>query len=369
LGDVLNLIFRIILTVIGFSIIIYTIRVATGQFVLPRSAPDRLTRFVFRRIRGLFSLIMLARRANSYEQRDAIPAFYAPIALLTLPAAWLICIGGGYTLIYRAWFVDGWQEAFNLSGSSLLTLGIQSNANTLAHVFMFAEAAMGLILVALLIAYLPTMYSAFSKRESQVALLEVRAGSPPSAAEMIQRFQRLGRLDRMIDVWLAWEPWFAELEETHTSLAALSFFRSPSPDRSWITAAGAVLDAASFRASTLDLPREIPAETCIRAGYLALRKISDFFRIVHDPNPKPTDPISITRQEWDEVVDQFTSLGIPVQADRDQAWRDFAGWRVNYDTVLLAIAALTMAPYAPWSSDRSFLRIRSRKRSFRGGNM
>ncbi len=156
------------------------------------------------------------------------------------------------------------------------------------------------------------------------------------------------------------------MDETHTSLAALSFFRSPQPNRSWVTAAGAVLDAAALQASTLDLPRDVNAEVCIRAGYVALRHIADFFGIRYDPNPSPTDPISVTRAEYDEVYDTLKAEGIALKLDRDQAWRDFAGWRVNYDTVLLAMAGLTMAPYAQWSSDRSFLGRRGQQVQVKG---
>jgi hypothetical protein len=163
----------------------------------------------------------------------------------------------------------------------------------------------------------------------------------------------LERIDRMTEVWTRWEDWFVGLEESHTSIPVLVFFRSPQPDHSWITAAGAVLDGASLMASTVDAPRDVEAEFCIRAGYLALRRIADFFRIPYDPDPKPDDPISITRDEYDEACRQLGEAGVPLKPDRDQTWRDFAGWRVNYDTVLVALAGLTAAPYAPWSSDRS----------------
>jgi hypothetical protein len=117
-----------------------------------------------------------------------------------------------------------------------------------------------------------------------------------------------------------------------------------------------VLDAASFTVSTLDRPAGPDPQLCIRAGYLALRRIAAGFNIAFDPDPAPDAPISVTRGEYDQVYDRLAELGLPLKADRDQAWRDFAGWRVNYDTVLLALAGLTMAPYAPWSSDRSSYR-------------
>jgi hypothetical protein len=187
--------------------------------------------------------------------------------------------------------------------------------------------------------------------------LEVRAGSPPSAIEMILRYHRIHGLDRLNVLWVQWEQWFADIEESHTSLAALVFFRSPQPDHSWVTAAGAVLDAAALLRSTIDVPRDAQADLCLRAGYLALRRIADFFQIPYNANPRPTDPISLNRAEFEAAYDELARNGVPLIADRDQAWRDFSGWRVNYDAVLLLLAALTMAPYAPWSSDRSLLPV------------
>jgi hypothetical protein len=258
----------------------------------------------------------------------------------------------GYMFMFWAAGVLSWYNAFWLSGSSLLTLGFAPVENLLQMVLAFTEATIGLGLVALLIAYLPTMYNAFSKREAMVTMLEVRAGSPPSAVTMIERFNRIHNLEYLRDLWILWEVWFTELEETHTTFLPLVFFRSPRGDLSWITAAGAVLDAAALATSTLDIPPEPRADLCIRAGYLALRSIADFFDISYNADPTSTDPISITRQEFDEVCNRLAGQGIPLKPDRGQAWRDFAGWRVNYDAVLLALASLLMAPYAPWSSDR-----------------
>jgi hypothetical protein len=176
---------------------------------------------------------------------------------------------------------------------------------------------------------------------------------------MILRYNRLHGLDRLSNVWPDWELWFTELEESHTSLAALVFFRSPKPDRSWVTAAGAILDAAALTNAALDIPHDLRADLTIRAGFLALRSIADFFAVKYNPNPKPTDPISVTRAEFDAAYEQMAAAGVPLKPDREQAWRDFAGWRVNYDRVLVALAFITMAPYAPWSSDRTLEGVKS----------
>jgi hypothetical protein len=205
----------------------------------------------------------------------------------------------------------------------------------------------------MVITYLPTIYGAWSRREQAVALLEVRAGSPPSAWEMIIRIHRIRGLDRMDEIWPSWETWFIDLEESHTSLASLGFFRSPQPQRSWVTAAGVILDVAALLSSAVDVPRDPQRQLALRAGYIALRRIAALFRLPFNPNPAPTDPISIAPEEFFAVYDELAAAGVPMRPDREQAWRDFAGWRVNYDAVLLQLATLTMAPYAPWISDRS----------------
>jgi hypothetical protein len=332
----------------GLGLIGAVLTSAIRTFVLPRSARDRVTQTVFRLMRLAFR--PFTHSGRSYAERDAALALFAPVSLLVLPGVWLAVAGAGYAGLYWALGVAP-AEAALLSGSSLFTLGFRQPASPLLLLLVFSEAAIGLLLVALLIAYLPTMYAAFSRRETAVTMLEVRAGTPPSAVELIARYHRLQRFDHLHELWEQWEQWFAELDESHTSLTALVFFRSPRPDQSWVTAAGAVLDAAALTAAALDIPRDAQTDLCLRAGYLALRHIADFFGVRYPAAPRADDPISVTRAEFDAACETLRAGGVPLKADRDRAWRDFAGWRVNYDPVLLALARLTTAPAAPWVSD------------------
>jgi hypothetical protein len=344
----------------GAYLVVYTILSGIRIFVLPRPARVLIFRLVFVNLRRLFDVFAL--RTSSYEARDRAMAMYAPIALFFMPIVLMGLVLVGFMAIYWALSPLSIVESFKLSGSALFTLGSFTNDAPLLMVFEFSEALLGMILVALLIAYLPTIYSAFTRRETQVQLLEVRAGTPPSPWELIARSYRTGELNDLREFWHDWHVWFAEVEETHTSLAALAFFRSPRPQLSWVTAAGVVLDAASLMLSTVDVPHQPRAAFCIRSGYLALRQIATFFQVTYDPNPNPGDPISIDRDEFEAACAYLSQTGVPLVADRDQAWRDFRGWRVNYDTVLIALATLTMAPYAPWSSDRSVAGLPTRSR-------
>jgi hypothetical protein len=346
------IIIKFLVTLCSTYLIGYTLFSAIETLVLPRSLPNRISWAVSSFTRVVFNILL--KTQHTYPARDRLMAFYAPINLLLLPPTWLLLILIGYSGIYWMLGVHSWYEAIQLSGSSLLTLGYAPPVNWPQTIIEFSQAAIGLLLVALLISYLPTIYSAFSRRENAVTLLEVRAGNPPTALEMIARFHRIHGLDRLSEQWKTWESWFADIDESHTSLPILAFFRSPQPEHSWIIAAGAVLDAASLTLSALDIPYDASAALCIRGGYLALRHITQVFNIPTPTDPRfPDQPISVSRMEFDSVLNQLASQGVPIRSDSDQAWRDFAGWRVNYDHSLIALAKLTMAPQAPWTGDRT----------------
>jgi hypothetical protein len=336
---------------IGVVAVIVVLDAAIRTFVVPRGTVVSFTFFVFRGVRSI--LQVFARPSRGYEARDRVMALYAPIALLALPAMSLLVVFVAFACIFAGLEHHGWRDAFETSGSSVMTLGFVRPPDLPSVFVAFIEAAIGLGILALLIAYLPTIYGAFSRREVQVTDLSVRAGTPPTPAEMLIRAHLTGFLYDMDRFWEAWMNWFTEVGETHTSLGALPFFRSPNAHRSWVTAAGTVLDAAAIRQSSLDIPWTASAPLCIRSGYLALREIAAFFGFDYEHDPEPDDSISIARSEYDELFDRLEQAGLPMKADREQAWRDFAGWRVNYDQVLHALAAFTMSPYAPWVSDRS----------------
>jgi hypothetical protein len=338
---------------LGAFLVVFTLNAAIRTFVLPRGDNVWLTRVIFQNMWTLFRFRI--RWTKTEEAREGILAMYTPITLLATPVIWLTLVEFGFMGMFWAVGVRPWYAAFIMSGSSLLTLGFAPVTTLAQTILAFFDAIVGLILIALLIAYLPTMYAAFSRRESLVAKLEIYAGTPPTAVEIIARMHRINGLEYLKELYILWETWFAEIEEAQTTFGPLNFFRSPQPHRSWVTAAGAVLDSASFVLSALDVPREPRAALCIRAGYLALRHIAGFFGFDYDANPQFGDPISISREEFDAACEQLESQGLILKANRDQAYKDFAGWRVNYDSVLLAIGAITNAPYAPWSTDRAIL--------------
>jgi hypothetical protein len=336
----------------GAVVVLAVLASAVKTVVMPRAEPAILTRWVFVVIRKPFDLRL--RRITDWNEVDRVMARYAPFSLVALPGVWVASLVLGFVPIYWASGLS-WHDALIQSGSSALTLGFATDPRNAALVATFVEATLGLGLAALLISFLPSIYGQFSRREVLVSQLDTWAGTPPTPLALFRRAHAIGWMEQLDDFWAEWERWFAEIEESHTSFQALPFVRSPRPERSWITAAGAVLDGAALRASTLDLPPSWRAQLCLRSGYLALRAIAESCDIPTPAHPAPDDPISVTRQEYDAVVDEMVALGIAVQPDRDQSWRDFAGWRVNYDEALIALCGLVVAPVAPWSSDRSLV--------------
>lgn len=344
------IVLRVLLFAAGAALVLLMIRSMVRTFLVPRALQAHLSRAVFVIVRRVFRL--RASERHGYAMRDRVMALYAPVALLALLVVWVTLLIAGYSAMFFALGEVSPYEAFTLAGSSMLTLGFARPPDDAGVFLSFTAAGVGLVLLALFITYLPSLYAAFQRRERGVAKLEVRAGQPPSGAYLLELAWRVGKLENLRSLWAEWEDWFTDVDESHSSFPSLVFFRSTHPDQSWITAAGAILDGASLFASSVDTPRHPESDFMIRAGYLCLRHLAEFFSIPVDHDPRPDDPIAISRAEFDDVLGRLEASGVPLRPDRGQCWRDFAGWRVNYDAALIALARLSMAPRAPWSSDR-----------------
>lgn len=326
---------ELVAQIVGLAIVIITMLSAMLTVVVPRSDRPLITRAHFRFVSEAFFYV--GRRFKSAERRDWLESRLAPFALVTLSFVWVVQVMVGFALFYWGRGIGGFSEALVLSGSSLTTLGIASAEGVTTMMFVVAEALIGLGLVGLMIAYLPTIYGAYTEREVAVARLEVRAGRPPHPINFLYRNFRIGWIDRMDAVWSEWENWFLNIEESHTTHTSLVLFRSAYYGRSWLVAAGTVLDTAALMLSTVDVEFSPRAALCLRSGFTTLGSLADAHRLDRPQDPAPDDPITIRRETFDRVYDHLARDGVPVVADRDQAWRDFAGWRVNYDASLYVL--------------------------------
>lgn len=342
----------VVLGLIGAAVVVATVLSAVRTTVLPRAAGGLFVRAIFKATRFVFKLWV--GRSASYDRRDRVMAMFGPIALFMLLATWMVLVVAAFTVLFLVDGVTSLPTALSLSGASITTLGTEIPHGAVPTVLSYIEAAVGLLLLTLMITFLPSIYGAFSRREAGVSLLQVRAGDPPRAATLLIRHYRIDPdAVRLKELWRTWESWFTDIEETHTTFQVLAFFRSPQPARSWITAAGTLLDAAGLWIAAVEHDRDPDAAWCLRTGFLTLRRLGASFGLLVEPEPTAGDPIAISRWEWEEVLDELAAAGLPVKADRDEAWKAWAGWRVNYDVVLLELARLVEAPLAPWVSDRS----------------
>lgn len=330
----------------GVVLVITTLSAAIRSFVLPRNEVVRLNVWVFMSIRVVFDTA--ARLANSYERRDRIMAHYAPVALVALPVVWEALVSIGYTGIYWAVGEGTLLHCYQLSGSSLLTLGTIDDFSLVGGILTYSEATLGLLLLTLLLSYLPTIYQAFSRREVTVALLELRAGTPPTAACLLGWLNHDGSVQNDDQQWAEWERWFVEIEESHTSLPILSFFRSPQPGRSWVVSGGLILDTAALLFAAVEGPRPRQVEITFKAGCLALNRVYRFFNRKAGTEPSAIQPNeddhAQNRASFDLACQDMAEHGLVLNADRDAAWQQYHELRSRYITALDFLARLTMAP-------------------------
>jgi hypothetical protein len=334
--------------------------VATGgslvrTLVLPRGLASRLSVFVGRRIvRRAF--LGIARLFESYETKDSILAASAPMALLAILFTWLTLFVVGYGLVFWALVQTSLPYALREVASSTVTLGFATSETVPATVVDFFAAATGLVAVALEIAYLPVLYSAFNRRETLVTMLQSRAGSPAWGPEILARHQLVNIVDSLPAFYSAWEAWCADVAESHANYSVLVWFRSPHPYRSWIVGLLAVLDSAALYLAVA--PSQAPSEArlCLRMGFTCLRDIASVLKIPFDVDPFPDDPIELTYEDFEAGVARLGEMGFPQERSAEEAWPHFHGWRVNYEPIAYRLADAVMAPPGPWSGARPGLR-------------
>src|ERR1051326_643033 len=204
--------------------------------ILPRRVTRRLrlTVLVYRFTWG--PSLMLARKMRRSGTRETFLSFYGPLVLILLLGVWVASLIMGFALLHWAFgsqLVDpdgpaGFGTDVYMSGTTFFTLGLGDVTPHTAteRVITVIEAGMGFGILALVISYLPILYQAFSRREVNISLLDARAGSPPSAVELLRRYGQSENLNGLETLLQSWETWAAELMESHLSYPSLA--RSPS---------------------------------------------------------------------------------------------------------------------------------------------
>jgi len=327
-----------------------------GTLIVPRPVATWLTRLADRAVRGAYHVMITP--LSDYKRRDRILATQAAAILLTQLIAWLGIFLAGFTLVF--WPLNGRSitQVFVDAGSSIFTLGFAEPQNTGPAALVFVAAATGMVVVALQIGYLPTLYAAFNRRETQVALLNARGGAPIWGPELLARTayalgSGVSSIDTLPDLYRTWEAWAADVAESHTTYLPLVRFRSPLPFSSWVTSLLAVMDSAALMLSlSPDTAPVVPARLCLRGGFQCLGRIA---RAMGFDVPEEADPeagITITYEQFLEAFNRLDEMEFPMSKSPAEAWPDFVGWRVNYESAAYLIAEAIDAVPALWSGPR-----------------
>jgi hypothetical protein len=334
----------------GLALLALTAASLVNSLLIPRAKAPLITRLVARSVRGFYGA--LTSRLDDYERRDNIWAFSPPTYLLALLSLWLVLLVLGFALLIWPFAGGTFNGALREAGSSVFTLGFAAPRATTPTALVFCAAASGLIVVALQIAYLPALYSAFNRRETLVTLLETQAGVPAWGPEILVRFQLIDTTDRLGPLYERWTEWAADLSESHSSYRTLIYFRSPEPKRSWLLALLSVLDAAALHLAICPQSAPTQARAVLRMGYLTLRKLASVSGIKVENDPAPDAPLQLTREQFDSAVAQVVSSGWLPERDLDEAWIHFRGWRVNYEAAAYGLAFHLDVVPALWSGPR-----------------
>jgi hypothetical protein len=302
----------------------------------------------------------LGTRMKTPNKRESMLAIFPPVALVLILITWVIMEAAGYGLIIHSLRGDfqprppGILGSTYVSAASLFGIGQSSFVPTgrAAKVVLPIVNATGLATVALVITFLFSLYANFQKRESQVVTLDARAGAPPSGVTLLETYAQLEMLHGLPDTFARWEVWSAEVLDSHLAYPILTYFRSSHDNESWISALGAVLDAASLLVSTVDAIAAGEAKMMVGMGAHLVEDISNQFGLAYDDGP------GVERQEFEEARQRLAAAGYPLKVDADAAWAKFTKMRSVYASRLNAMAHNWATPPAQWIGDRSSLRQR-----------
>lgn len=349
---------RYVAAAVGLLLVITSANSVVGTLIVPRSVASRVTRHIDRLVNGAY--VLITKPVRSFRQRDRILAANAATILIVQLAVWLGMFFVGFALMLWPLEHGGITEAFRLAGPGVWQIGNNYARGALEETLVDVASVVGILTITLQIAYLPTLYTQFNRRENAVALLNARAGVPSWGPELLARTHYalgsgVSTVDTLPELYEIWESWAAEVGESHTTYLPLVRFRSPKPLSSWVTSLLAVLDSAALQLSlNPSTAPTVKARLCLRAGFICFQDVARAMGLKIPDEPDPQAGISITYEEFLEAIERMRFVDFPIEreGELDEAWQDFVGWRVNYEPAAFAIAHAIDAVPALWSGPR-----------------
>jgi hypothetical protein len=347
----------------GILIVIAGILCITGvlfdafqTIILPRRAIGRirLTRIFYAFTWRPWS--WFTRRMQNPRKRETLLSYYGPLSLILLLGVWAGGLLVGFALMYYGLgspFSDPEQKGFltdlYVSGTTVFTLGLGDVVphHPIARAMVILESGTGLGLLAVVMGYFPVLYSAFSRREVSISLLDARAGSPPTAAELLRRHSFEGGDQSLSVLLLEWERWSAELLESHISYPLLCYFRSQHNNQSWIGALTAILDTSALLIAGVRGHEARQAQLTFAMARHALVDLSQIFNL----RPVNAAPDRLPAERYDQLYDSLCQAGVSVCRDGHSIER-LREMRLLYEGYAEAFSNYLFMPLPPWMTDQ-----------------
>ena len=342
----------------GIACIFFALLDAFQTVISPRRATGRF------RITRLFYIVtwwpwsQVAERISNPRKRETALSYYGPLSLLLLIVVWATAILIGFALLFFALHSSLRDPVFTgenflsdlyLSGTTLFTLGI---GDLVPHtpgtrMLVVLEWGMGLGFLAMVISYFPVLYGAFSRREVSISLLDARAGTPPTAAELMRRHSFKGGSEALNTLLEEWERWSAELLESHISYPLLCYFRSQHTNQSWLSALTAVLDVCALMIAGV---QDHAARQAQLTFAIARHALVDIAQIFSQP-PALDAEDRLPPERFDLLYQELCQAGIRVCRDGESMER-LRKIRSLYEGYAVALSRYLYMPLPPWIAEQ-----------------
>src|SRR5258707_456383 len=310
---------HLLIGIAGTVLIVTVLWDVFETIVLPRRVPRRLrlTRVFYRAMWTPWSAICRLVRNN--KRRETLLSIFGPLSILVLLSVWAAALLTAFAMVH--WAIGsrlipaggpaGFFSDLYYSGSTFFTLGLGdiTPVGRAARALTVIEASMGIGLLALVIGYLPVLYQAFSRREVNISMLDARAGTPPTAVELLRRHQEAHSLESLHELLRDWEGWAADLMESHLSYPVLCFFRSQHNNQSWLAALNTVLDACSLVMVGIDGIPKWQAQLTFKMARHAIVDISQIFNI----SPAKEHGARLPKKDLETLRSFLSECGVAVR--------------------------------------------------------
>jgi hypothetical protein len=337
----------------GVAILIIVVWDAFEVIILPRRVTRRfrLSRLFYTNLWSVWKFTVGLSRVK--KVRESAFGIFGPISLLILVAVWAVGLVLSFALMQygsgSAVNVTGtnsgfWTDAY-LSGTTFFTLGLGDVVprSGMARALVVSEAGLGFGFLAGVIGYLPFIYGSFSKREVNISLLDSRAGTPPTAGELLRRHSYPQGQNALRELLKEWELWCAELMESHLSYPVLAFFRSQHDNQSWIASLTAILDACALIIVGIEGACERQAELTFAIARHAVVDLSQVF----NTSPKELSADRLPPAELQHIRDVLAQHGLKLHDDAAADQR-LADLRRMYEPYIYALANYLSQSLPPW---------------------